>query len=424
MALLTRNFLLLWHGQLVSRVGNQAFLIATALYVLEVTGSATLVAGAMMASTIPLVLLAPIGGTVADRRSRRSILVWSDALRATATGAAAVFVLSSPDLRHEHVVVLVAVAAFNGVMNALFAPALQALVPDLVPEERLAAANSFNQMSAQGSTLVGQAAGGVLYVICGPAGLLLIDAGSFVYAGVATWLLPLDRPVAPATAGLRDAFTRYAADTRAGIAYVSRHFGMAAVLGIFAGVNCLFMPVFVLLPMYVRDTLKAGPEWYGFLLSASGAGALAGSAAAGLLLRRTGAHAMVARACLAGVAAGVLALAATASTWGALAVLAMIGALSSTINVTVITALQSAVPPALRGRVMALVIALSSAAVPVGMGIGGVMGDRWRASLDTVFAGSGVAIAILAAVSWGAAGFADVLDRHHAIRHGTASRST
>ena len=67
MAVVTRNFVLLRQGQLVSHLGNQAFLIATTLYVLEVTGSATVVAGAMMAATIPLVLLAPIGGTVADR---------------------------------------------------------------------------------------------------------------------------------------------------------------------------------------------------------------------------------------------------------------------------------------------------------------------------------------------------------------------
>jgi len=56
MAVFTRNFVLLWQGQLVSHLGNQAFLIATTLYVLQVTGSATLVAGAMMAATIPLVL--------------------------------------------------------------------------------------------------------------------------------------------------------------------------------------------------------------------------------------------------------------------------------------------------------------------------------------------------------------------------------
>lgn len=411
MAVFTRNFALLWQGQLVSHLGNQAFLIATTVYVLEVTGSATVVAGAMMAATIPLVLLAPIGGTVADRHSRRSILVCADFLRAIVTGGLALVVLWHPDSTSRHMVLIIAVAAFNGIMNALFVPAFQALVPEVVAKNALASANSVNQVSAQTSTLVGQALGGVLYAAWGPAVLLLVDAGSFAYAGIATWFLPADRAVVHAASGVRLGIERYAAETRAGVAYVWRRTGMAAVLGIFAGVNCLFMPVFVLLPFYTREILGTGPEWYGFLLSGSGLGALAGSVAAGILLRRVPAHAAVVRVCLAGVAASVLVLAGTASTWLALAAFVAIGGLSSIINVTVITAFQSAVPPDIRGRVMAVVIALSTAAVPIGMGLGGVLGDRWRNSLQVVLAGSGGAIAALVGVSWAVRDFGAVFDR-------------
>jgi predicted MFS family arabinose efflux permease len=92
----------------------------------------------------------------------------------------------------------------------------------------------------------------------------------------------------------------------------------------------------------------------------------------------------------------------------ALAAFVAIGALSSIINVTVITAFQSAVPPEVRGRVLALVIALSTAAVPVGMGLGGVLGDRWPRSLELVFAGSSVGIALLAGLSWAVPGFGGV----------------
>ena len=411
MALFTRNFVLLWHGQLVSRLGSQAFLIATTFYVLEVTGSATLVAGVMMAGTIPLVIVGPIGGTVADRHSRRSILVWADFLRAIAIGGLALALLWQPDLAPRHIVLIIAVAAFNGILSALFAPAFQALVPDLVPNDRLAAANSINQMSTQASTLLGQALGGVLYAAWGPAVLLLFDAISFAYAGTAAWLLPAGRPVSRASTSLRMAFERYAADTRAGMAYVWRRTGMTAALCIFAAVNCLFMPAFVLLPLYARDVLGAGPEWYGFLLSGSGVGALVGSVAAGVVLRRVRARAALLRVCLGGVAAGVLLLGASASAWLALAAFVAIGALSSIINVTVITAFQSAVPSEVRGRVLALVIALSTAAVPIGMALGGVLGDRWRSSLHLVFGGSGVAIAIVAGLSWAVRGFGGVFDR-------------
>jgi predicted MFS family arabinose efflux permease len=172
----------------------------------------------------------------------------------------------------------------------------------------------------------------------------------------------------------------------------------------------LFMPVFVLLPFYVREILGTGPEWYGFLLSGSGVGALAGSVAAGVMLPKIRTPAIVVRACLGGVAAGVLVLAATASTWFALAAFVAIGAQSSIINVTVISAFQSAVPPDVRGRVLALVIALSTAAVPIGMGLGGVLGDRWRTSLPLVLGGSGLAIAALAGVSWVSRAFGSVFE--------------
>jgi DHA3 family tetracycline resistance protein-like MFS transporter len=411
MAPLPRNFVLFWQGQLVSHLGNQAFLIATTLYILEVANSATLVAATMMAATIPLVMLAPLGGTAADRHSRRAILVAADFLRAAAIGSLAAVLLWSPHHTSRQVALIITVAAFNGIMSALFAPAFQALVPDLVPIDRLPIANSINQMSTQTSTLVGQALGGVLYVAWGPVPLLLLDAVSFAYAGVATWLLPEDRPVTPGTTSLRLGIARYAADTRAGIAYVRQRTGMTAVLVIFAFVNCLFMPVFVLLPFYTSEVLGTGPEWYGFLLSGSGVGALTGSIAASVMLRKTCAHSAVVRVCLSGVAAGVMLLAASASTWVALAGFISIGALSSIINVTVITAFQSAVPADVRGRVMALVIALSTAAVPIGMGIGGVLGDHWRSSLPIVFAGSAVAIAILAGVSKVLRGFGDVFER-------------
>jgi predicted MFS family arabinose efflux permease len=170
------------------------------------------------------------------------------------------------------------------------------------------------------------------------------------------------------------------------------------------------MPVFVILPAYVRDVLGRGPDWYGFLLAGSAAGALCGAGLANIVFTRVRAHARLLSACVGGIACCVLALAATSEGWVALATFVTIGILSSVINVTVITTFQSAVPTGVRGRVMALVVALSTAAVPIGMGLGGVMGDLWRGSIPLVFSVCGGAIAILIAVSMQMPGFGDVLD--------------
>jgi MFS family permease len=407
--LFTRSFVLLSQGQVVSQLGNQAFLVAATYFTLEGTGSASLVAIVMMASTLPLAILGPVGGTFADRHSRRSILVATDLLRALAIGGAGLVLVVSIEPTPAHFALLVLVAAVGGVLGALFTPAVQALLPDLVPAGKLASANALMQMSGQTSTLMGQALGGVLYVTWGAGVLLLFDAATFAFAGVSSWFIAEGRLVRAEPVRIGVAIRQYASETREGLQFVTRHRGMISLLATFAGVNLLFMPVFVLLPLYVRDVLSRGPEWYGFLLAASGVGALAGSAIGGMVMATisTPSPSLIVR-CVAGIAASVLGLAAARQPWMALAAFVAIGVLSSLINVIVITSFQSAAPTEVRGRVMAVVIALSSAVVPVGMGVGGLLGDLWRDSLPAVFAACGIAIAALVGFAWSASAFTGV----------------
>jgi predicted MFS family arabinose efflux permease len=256
--------------------------------------------------------------------------------------------------------------------------------------------------------MVGQAMGGVLYAGWGAVGLLLFDALSFAYGGAATWLLPRDRMQPAPRLTFRLAIRRYAADTVEGMVYV-RNSGMTVPLLMFAGVNCLFMPVFVLLPIYTLEVLGGGPEWYGFLLAGSGFGALIGSVAAGVLLAKSTNRATMMRLCVFGVACCVLLLAAARPLPAAFAACVALGVLTALINVTVITTCQSMVPPELRGRVMALVVALSTVAVPLGMGLGGVIGEVWRESLRVVFACCGVAIAALTSLGRRTRHFGDAM---------------
>lgn len=329
MVLFSRSFFLLWQGQLVSQLGNQAFLIATAYFTFESTGSTTLIGVVMMASTVPLAVLGPFGGTIADRHSRRAILIVTDLLRALAVGGLGGLLLWRPDVTTDQIVLFVLVAAFNGTMAAMFSPAVQAIIPDLVPSGRLASANSVSQLSTQATILVGQALGGVLYLRWGAAWLLLLDALSFAYGALATWFIPADRTSSEQRVSLWFASQRYVVETQEGIAYVRRRRGMIPVLVVFAGVNFLFMPVFVLLPLYVRSVLDRGPDWYGFLLAGSAAGALCGAGVAGVVVTRVRPYTRLLAACVGGIAVCVLALAATNGCWVALATFVTIGILSS-----------------------------------------------------------------------------------------------
>jgi MFS transporter, DHA3 family, macrolide efflux protein len=129
MALFSRGFILLWQGQLVSQLGNQAFLIAATYFVLDKTGSTTLVGTVLMASAVPLAVLGPLGGMIADRHSRRAILIVTDLLRGVAMGGLGLLLLWRPGAETVHLPLIVVVAAFNGIMAALFTCAVQAIIP-------------------------------------------------------------------------------------------------------------------------------------------------------------------------------------------------------------------------------------------------------------------------------------------------------
>ena len=405
----TRNFFLLWQGQLVSQLGNQAFLIGTTYFVLESTGSAVMVAVTLVAFTAPTVLLGPIAGSVADRHSRRAVLVATDVGRALAIGALGALMIARPEIVASNIALVGVVAVFSGVMAALFTPALQAFIPELVPPERLGAANSLSQMSSQASVLGGQALGGVLYLSWGGGALLLFDAFTFIYAAAATWLIPADRSPTGRRQHIAESLRTYLLEAREGLSHIARRPGMTVLLALFAGVNFLFMPVFVLLPFYTRETLQAGANWYGYVLAGSGAGALAGSALAPAILSRLRDARRTLLICVNGVAGAIVLLAAVTERQVALTAFAVIGALSSIMNVLVITRFQTATPPQLRGRVMAVVIAAASVAVPLRMALGGIIGDLWRESLRGVFAACGGLMVALSLVCARSKGFALVL---------------
>jgi MFS family permease len=386
--LLNRNFALLWQGQLVSQLGNQAFLVATMSWLLENLGSPTLLGVLLMASTAPAILLGPVAGAVADRHSRRGLIVFSDLCRGVGHIALAAVLAMGPAANQIVVPLLVVWAFVSGGLGALLTPALAALLPDLVPGRKLAAANSLVHLSSQSATLVGQAAGGLAFTWVGAAGLVLFDGVTFVVSALCAALARAPSPAPRVRASLRQRARSYLQDMRAGFEWLSRHQILRALILAFAAVNFLFSPVFVLLPVYVKDSLREGPGWYGFLLAAAGAGAVAGAAAAPWTMKWRSL-----RWCVVGIGTCVTALGPNRSSPIAAVLLFGLGSLSGVLNVRVMTTLQSSVPGELRGRVLAVTVALAGVAVPIGLGLGGLLGGAVRPALACLIAvcGSGIA---------------------------------
>jgi MFS family permease len=384
-----RNFFLLWQGQTVSQLGNEAFLIATAFWIKETTGSATLMGLMMACASLPSVLLAPFGGTFADRHSRVRIMIGCDLLAGLATLGLGLALLFGPGRTSVLIPLLFAVAIFGGVIRAFFMPAIQAAIPDLVPPERLPAANSLNQFSVQTSVFAGQAVAGVLYRYLGAAMLFTLDGLSYLFAGISEMFIAdtFKKPErAPASGGV---FREFLRETLAGLRYVGRQAGMRDFVLVACLLNFLGMPLFVLLPFYVEKALGAGADWYGFLLAAMSIGAVLGYVLAASLSLRGPARGWT---LVCGLLFGPLLFSAVGFVhfrWLAMALCFGSGLALGLVNIYLITLLQISTPAELRGRVLGLLATLGGGLVPLGMALGGWLGELTGKNIPLIFGGSG-----------------------------------
>jgi len=175
--LLNRNFFLLWQGQFVSRIGSEVFSIAAIIWIKQATESATLMGILGMVAAIPALLLGPIGGAFADRYSRRRIIIFSDVINGLAVMLLAVVFYLQPENSDAILASLFGVAISIAIVSSFFVPAISASIPDLVPSDGVAGANSLRQLSSQLSMFLGQGLGGVLFRVLGAPLVVLIENG-------------------------------------------------------------------------------------------------------------------------------------------------------------------------------------------------------------------------------------------------------
>jgi MFS family permease len=396
--LFNRNFLLLFQAQSVSQFGNQAFSIATAFWTMQATGSATMTGLILMAGVLPVVLLAPFTGTFADaRRSRLRIVVVCDFLCGMVLLLlAAGFLLGPQDWRPA---MLFAAALTIGTMSAFFDPAVTALLPDLVTRDQIERANAVRQSSRQVIGLSAQGVGGVLYAAAGPIALFVLDGASFLFAAASEMLVRAPERPRPAPPQGRPA-AAFLTQTAAGFRYIRSQPGMMAFLMLASLFNACLMPVTVLLPVYATSYLHADVRWYGFLLSAISAGALAGCLLISAVTLTGRARGRLTIGALASLAVSLVLLGQVHSPWLAVTLAFATGVTSGVVNVMVISIVQRQTSDAFRGRVIGLHAMSTRALMPIGMVGGGVIADLTGRNVPLVYGTCGmlalIAVALLA----------------------------
>ena len=383
--LLNKNFLLLWQGQFVSQLGNQVHSIAMVFWIKHATGSGTLIGTLMMLSTLPAIILGPLGGTFADRHSRRRIILISEFVSGLFVLLLAGMMFLNPD-RTDLIIIWLAISYTGiGILGAAFNPAVGAAVPDLVPPGKIAAANSLTRTAQQVATLAGQGLGGVLFRILGAPLLFLFDAFSYLFSAGCTLFMKIPQKLPEKSIGFGAIYAEFKNDTIAGLRYVWSNRGLRGLIIASASINFFLAPVGVLLPFYVEDKLQSSPDWFGYMMASLGVGVVLGYLAAGTLkvAGRTRSNLIIAIIFAFSITIGILGLVASAPV--ALILFLLLGFLSGTAGIYTTTVLQITTPTEIRGRVFGLLGTIVGGLMPIAMGLAGVMADMAGNNVSLIF---------------------------------------
>jgi MFS family permease len=262
-----RNYRVWFCGQLVSLFGTWMQVTAQGFLVYQLTRSARYLGFVGFAAGVPTWAFTLYGGVVADRFSRRSLMVVTQSvMMALAFILAALTFLDV--VQPWHILVL---ALLLGTANAFDAPARQALASDLVPREDLTNAIALNSMMFNAATVVGPAVAGVAYAMFGPGWCFTINGLSFIAVIVALRLIKLDSRAPARRVG--GSF----AQLSEGIRYVLGEPVVRTAIGVVAVTSLFALSMATLVPAWAVNVLHGGATVNGLLLSARGIGSLAGA---------------------------------------------------------------------------------------------------------------------------------------------------
>jgi MFS family permease len=267
-ALGSRNFRLFFFGQAVSLIGTWMQLIAMRWLVYRLTKSEVMLGVVGFISDIPLFLLVPFAGVLADRFKRHRIMVVTQTLAALQAAVLALLVITD-QVAIWHVLVL---GGLLGIVSAFDITARQAFIVDIIEErEDLPNAIALNSFIFNGALLIGPAVAGLLIALVGEGVCFALNSLSYVAVLGALFLMNIPEKT----------FSSSPLDVKAaimeGAAYTLASVPIRSILALVAVVSLVAASYTLLMPVFAEDILHGGPRVYGYLMSATGVGALAGA---------------------------------------------------------------------------------------------------------------------------------------------------
>ncbi len=381
------DFRLIWFGQFVSILGTQIQTVALAWLVYTITGSAAALGVVGLARAIPIILLSMFGGTLADQVDRRKLLLISQSVLAVLSALLAV----SVSLGFVNIGLLYGFAVVTAAASAFDSPTRQAIIPALVPRDKLANALTINVLALDTAAVLGPAVGGVVLGAIGASAAFWIDAVSFM-AVVGALIAMRQHPPIPVV-------------QRKGIAalvdglHFLRERRILWQLMLIDFFGTLLASTLGLLPVFAQTVLKVGPKGLGFLYSAPSAGAVLGAALFALVPTPRHPGRVVAIA-IGGYGLALTLFGMSQSFIVALVLLGVAGILDAVSMAMRHTVRQLATPDGFRGRIGAVASIFSAGGPRLGDFQSGLVASLIGPRGAMVFGGSACLLMAVSSIGW------------------------
>ncbi|AKI97832.1 MFS transporter [Kosmotoga pacifica] len=379
-----KNFWLYTLGRLVSLIGSGIQSLALSLYILDVTGSGMMMGTFLVVTTLPRVLFAPLAGVVGDRFNRKGIMVYLDFAR-----GALIFLLAF--IVYKNLLSLTVIYVSQLIISTLdifFDPATGAMLPDIVPKEKLTRANSILGAVNSFSYIVGPAMGGVLYPL-GIGIVFILNASSFVISGISEMFIEYKQTTEKKKMTVKQFFE----DLKGGLAFLKNRSDILLIMTFAMITNFLMVPVFmVVVPYFARTIVGFNSQQYGVLNSTWVMGVLLGNLFIASFLSKTNPGKLFDIGLYGQIVVlfvfNILMFPALmtylgGASWAYLGALAasftIIGMLNAFVNTPLTVFFQRTIPTEVRSRVFSVLSVLSQLIVPLGTALYGFFVDRMPA---------------------------------------------
>lgn len=397
------SFAVLILGQVVSLFGNATARFALPLFLLNQTGSSLLFGAVAALAMVPSIVATPLGGVLADRTSKKWIMVTLDAL----TSAAVFGFCALAGIVNTTVLVACALVVLYAIAG-LYQPSVQASIPFLVAPEKIGAANSLVSTVSSLASLLGPAVGGLAYSVFGLEQVLGACGACFVLAALVETLMNIPRPLEGSGEGEPQGFLE---DLRAGLRYVVHERPELGKVTLAAcGVNLVMASALVVgLPFVITEklgfALELANQLYGYAEGALALGGILGAIVAGTVSSRGRMPGLVAvigvcASCLLAMGLGCLPIVPHWVAYATLVAGSIVAMVFSTVFTIVVTTLiQTAVRADYVGKSLALFFTACMAAQPVGNLLYGFLFDQFGDAVALVFVFAGACGWLLALAS-------------------------